>query len=97
MFLLRNKKDISIFRMKKAPYLLLYLYRDSPYTVVYFLAGGDDRYALNPHFKNLCLFYEYFHGDTGRGCGARYVKLDNFILICRKNKNEAIAWWRILL
>ena len=23
MFLLRNKKDISIFRMKKAPYLLL--------------------------------------------------------------------------
>ena len=26
MFLLRNKKDISIFQMKKAPYLLLCLY-----------------------------------------------------------------------
>ena len=25
MFLWRNKKDISIFRMKKAPYLLLWL------------------------------------------------------------------------
>ena len=25
MFLLRNKKDISIFRMKKAPYLLLWI------------------------------------------------------------------------
>jgi hypothetical protein len=23
-----------------------------------------------PHFKQLLHFHEYFHGDTGRGCGA---------------------------
>ena len=25
-----------------------------------------------PHFKDLVLFYEYFHGDTGRGIGATH-------------------------
>jgi hypothetical protein len=36
-------------------------------------AHGDDRcYADDPHFRDLVLFYEYFHGDTGRGCGASH-------------------------
>ena len=26
----------------------------------------------DPHFKDLILFYEYFHGDTGRGLGASH-------------------------
>lgn len=26
----------------------------------------------DPHFKDLVLFYEYFHGDTGRGVGASH-------------------------
>jgi hypothetical protein len=34
--------------------------------------GDDIRYATDPHFKDLALFYEYFHGDTGRGCGASH-------------------------
>jgi hypothetical protein len=34
--------------------------------------GQDSRYASDPHWKNLVLFYEYFHGDTGRGCGASH-------------------------
>jgi hypothetical protein len=35
--------------------------------------GGDQRYATDPHWKNLCMFYEYFDdGDTGRGCGASH-------------------------
>ena len=34
--------------------------------------GADDRYATNPGFKDLVLFYEYFHGDNGRGCGASH-------------------------
>ncbi|KAH3884844.1 uncharacterized protein LOC127838481 [Dreissena polymorpha] len=34
--------------------------------------GKDEIYATDPHFKHLCLFYEYFHGDTGRGCGASH-------------------------
>ena len=29
------------------------------------------KYAKDPHWKYLVLFYELFHGDTGRGVGAR--------------------------
>jgi hypothetical protein len=34
--------------------------------------GGDARYANEPAFRDLVLFYEYFHGDTGRGVGAAH-------------------------
>lgn len=34
--------------------------------------GGDARYATDPHWKDLVLFYEYFHGDNGRGVGASH-------------------------
>jgi len=34
--------------------------------------GGDARYADDPHWRDLLLFHEYFHGDTGRGCGANH-------------------------
>ena len=44
-----------------------------------FLTGPDGqrpvlkyhpKQASDPHFKDYVLFHEYFHGDTGRGCGA---------------------------
>jgi hypothetical protein len=34
--------------------------------------GGDPRYARDPAWKDLVLFYEYFHGDNGRGLGASH-------------------------
>jgi hypothetical protein len=34
--------------------------------------GDDRRFATDPHWRDLILFYEYFHGDTGRGCGASH-------------------------
>jgi hypothetical protein len=34
--------------------------------------GEDHRYAKDPNFKDLVLFYEHFHGDTGRGIGASH-------------------------
>jgi hypothetical protein len=34
--------------------------------------GGDPRYAHDPHFRDLVLFHEYFHADTGRGVGASH-------------------------
>ena len=34
--------------------------------------GNDPRYANDPNFKDLLLYYEYFHGDTGRGLGASH-------------------------
>ena len=34
--------------------------------------GTDARFASDPHWNNLVLFHEYFHGDTGRGVGASH-------------------------
>jgi hypothetical protein len=34
--------------------------------------GDETRYASDPHWKDLVLFHEYFHGDTGRGIGASH-------------------------
>ena len=34
--------------------------------------GDSTRYAGDPAFKDLVLFYEHFHGDTGRGLGASH-------------------------
>jgi hypothetical protein len=34
--------------------------------------GDDTRYATDPLWKDLILFYEHFHGDTGRGIGASH-------------------------
>jgi len=34
---------------------------------------GDMRvFAENPHWRDLVWFYEYFHADNGRGCGASH-------------------------
>ncbi|MGH9556186.1 MAG: MGH1-like glycoside hydrolase domain-containing protein, partial [Terriglobales bacterium] len=32
--------------------------------------GNDDRYQKDPHWRDLLLFNEYFHGDNGSGVGA---------------------------
>jgi hypothetical protein len=34
--------------------------------------GDDARYASDPHWREYPLYYEYFHGDTGRGVGASH-------------------------
>ena len=35
--------------------------------------GVEERlFAQDPHWRELVLFYEYFHGDTGRGIGASH-------------------------
>jgi hypothetical protein len=34
--------------------------------------GGDPRYRDDPHWKDLVLFHEYFHAETGRGIGASH-------------------------
>ena len=33
---------------------------------------GDAPAAGDPHFRDHVLFYEYFHGDSGRGVGASH-------------------------
>ncbi|MBC7772994.1 MAG: glucosidase, partial [Pyrinomonadaceae bacterium] len=34
--------------------------------------GEDKRFAQDPQWKDLLLFHEYFHGDTGKGLGASH-------------------------
>jgi hypothetical protein len=34
--------------------------------------GEDDRRQRDPHWRDLILFHEYFHGDTGVGLGASH-------------------------
>jgi hypothetical protein len=34
--------------------------------------GGTEKFQSDPHWKDLVLFYEYFHGDNGAGLGASH-------------------------
>jgi hypothetical protein len=34
--------------------------------------GDNDKFQTDPHFRDYILFYEYFHGDNGRGVGASH-------------------------
>jgi hypothetical protein len=34
--------------------------------------GGMAKFHTDPHWRDLILFYEYFHGDTGQGLGASH-------------------------
>jgi hypothetical protein len=34
--------------------------------------GNDERFQHDPHWRDYLLFYEYFHGDMGRGVGASH-------------------------
>ncbi len=34
--------------------------------------GDNDKFQTDPHFRDYVLFYEYFHGDNGRGVGASH-------------------------
>jgi hypothetical protein len=36
------------------------------------VAGGAELFQSDPHWKDLLLFYEYFHGDNGAGIGASH-------------------------
>jgi hypothetical protein len=34
--------------------------------------GGIDKFQTDPHWHDLLLFHEYFHGDNGAGIGASH-------------------------
>jgi hypothetical protein len=34
--------------------------------------GGEGKFQSDPHWRDLILFYEYFHGDNGAGVGASH-------------------------
>ena len=34
--------------------------------------GGIEKFQTDPHWHDLLLFHEYFHGDNGAGIGASH-------------------------
>jgi hypothetical protein len=34
--------------------------------------GGTEKFQSDPHWRDLILFHEYFHGDNGAGLGASH-------------------------
>jgi hypothetical protein len=38
--------------------------------------GDNPHFQSDPHWKDLLLFHEYFHADSGKGLGAEYVPTD---------------------
>jgi hypothetical protein len=34
--------------------------------------GGIEKFQTDPHWQDLILFHEYFHGDNGAGIGASH-------------------------
>jgi hypothetical protein len=34
--------------------------------------GGCEKFQNDPHWRDLILFFEYFHGDNGAGLGASH-------------------------
>jgi hypothetical protein len=50
---------------------LIALFRKDPDGIPPFL-GKDFPFAKDPHFHNYYLFYEFYHGDTGKGHGASH-------------------------
>ena len=54
--------------------------------------GTDARFNTDDHWRNLILYYEHFHGDTGRGLGASHqTGWTALVALCleKLHKNEA--------
>lgn len=47
----------------------IFLKNESGYRPVY---GGAEKFQTDPYWRDLILFYEYFHGDNGAGIGASH-------------------------
>ncbi len=58
---------------------------------------GDGPFRDDPHWRDLYLFYEYFHGETGQGLGAAHQTgwtglIAN--LVARRYRRQIPAFWR---
>ena len=57
-------------------------------TEIVLLMGNIDKLNHDEHFKNYVMFYEYFHGDNGRGVGASHqTGWTSTVVITPKLKN----------
>jgi hypothetical protein len=53
--------------------------------------GANASYAKDPNWRDLVLFHEYFHADTGRGCGASHqTGWTSLAVRCLENLQETL-------
>jgi hypothetical protein len=65
-----NEKKVNLLEMAKSfEERLLNLFKKDP-SGRRPAFGDDEKFQTDPHFRDYLLFYEHFHGDTGRGLGA---------------------------
>ena len=60
-------------------------------------AGDSKRYAEDPFWRDLVLFYEFFDGDSGRGCGASHqtgwtALVVNCLMMKLGMRHAGLAW-----
>jgi hypothetical protein len=65
---LMNLRDVS----REIARRLAGIWRTGPDGLRPWHGAARPEYAHDPHFKDLCLFHEYFCGDSGRGIGASH-------------------------
>lgn len=59
--------------------------------------SGQAPFADDPHWRDLLLFYEYFHAETGQGLGAAHQTGWTGLvanLVMRRYRKEIPAYWR---
>jgi len=62
-----NLSDVAIELSRRLTRIFLQDYKGERPAV-----AGQEQFRSDPHWKDLVLFYEYFHGDTGLGLGANH-------------------------
>jgi len=50
--------------------------------------GGVEKFQQDPHWRDLLLFYEYFHGDNGAGIGANHQTGWTGLVACLLQENN---------
>ena len=62
--------------------------------------GGTEKFQTDPLWRDLALFYEYFHGDNGAGLGASHQTGWTGLIATLIHMREAITpktLWKLLL
>ena len=67
-----SRRVTSLFLKKPAPNPSQAPSQPSPTNDWRPVYGGSDKFQTDEHWRDLVLFYEYFHGDNGAGLGASH-------------------------
>ena len=66
--------DTGVFEQDRYFDVFIEYAKESPEDILIEITvyGGTEKFQTDPHWRDLILFYEYFHGDNGAGLGASH-------------------------